>query len=328
MDKNRSKSLSVESICDALDVCPRTYYRSKEIKVKKEPRTSHRALGPLERYVILLVLVSEDFVDKTPKQVFYSLLDRDLYLCSVSLMYDVLRSCKAVKERRNQRRHPKYEKPVLKATAPNQVWSWDITKVKGPRKYEYYHLYVIIDIYSRMVVGWTIETVESELLATNLIRETCDRQGIRHDQLSIHADRGSAMRSKTVAQLMNDLGVVKSHSRPRVSNDNPFSEAQFKTLKYHPSYPERFGSLQDARAHMRTFFDWYNNEHYHSGIEMHTPASVHHGWAKDVCQKRKATMDKFIQNNPNRFVKGKNSIKYVSTEVWINQPSQKTVEAA
>jgi putative transposase len=326
VDKHKNE-LPVTDLCNALSVCARTYYRSKKEKIKK-PRVSHRALGPLERYIVLLVLVSDDYVDNTPSEVFYHLLDQGLYLCSVSVMYDVLRQAKAARERRRQRKHPKYKKPQLKATNPNQVWTWDITKIKGPAKREYYNLYVIIDMYSRMVVGWTIDYVESEFIACDLISRTCEKQNIRRDHLTIHADRGAAMKSKSVGSLMADLGVTKSHSRPRVSNDNAYSESQFKTLKYHRSYPGKFDSIAHARTYMAGFFDWYNTNHYHSGIAMHTPQSVHFGLADAVTKNRKSTMEKIIQENPNRFVKGKNSIKNVPNEVWINQPSQNVLEAA
>jgi len=235
-------------------------------------------------------------------------------------MYRILEKYRAVRERRNQRRHPQYQKPELLATGPNQVWSWDITKLKGPRKWSHYHLYVIMDIYSRYVVGWMVAERESAMLAERLIRETCERQGIVKDQLTIHADRGVSMRSKTVAQLMADLGVTKSHSRPHVCDDNPYSESQFKTLKYHPSFPGQFGSLEDARLFLRHFFDWYNDEHRHSGIAMMTPKDVHIGKADEIIRKRQETMNRAYSLHPERFVSGHPKLKPLSGEVWINKP--------
>ena len=215
---------------------------------------------------------------------------------------------------------PQYRKPELLATGPNQVWSWDITKLKGPRKWSHYHLYVIMDIYSRYVVGWMVAERESAMLAERLIRETCERQGIVKDQLTIHADRGASMRSRTVAQLMADPGVTRSHSRPHVCDDNPYSESQFKTLKYHPSFPGQFGSLEDARLFLRHFLDWYNNEHRHSGVAMMTPKDVHIGKADEIIRKRQETMNRAYSLHPERFVKGHPKLKPLSREVWINKP--------
>lgn len=267
-------------------------------------------------------------MDMTVPVVFYTLKDRGEYLCSVPTMYKILRENKAVKERRDQLKHPKYEKPELVAKAPNQVWSWDITKIRGPHKGVWYNLYSIIDIYSRMTVGWTVSPYENSTVARDLIEQTCQKQGISKEQLVIHSDRGSPMKSKTVGELMMDLGVIKSFSRPRVSNDNPYSEAQFKTLKYHRTFPKRFGSVQDAREFLRTFFDWYNFKHYHSGIAMLPPAAVHDGSADKIIQKRKQTMKMAYEKHPERFVKGYAIVKTVPKESWINQPSQMTLEAA
>ena len=225
------------------------YRRRQQEAAPRAPRRrppSHRALTEVERQEVLDVLHSERFVDQAPAQVAAALLDEDRYLCSVRTMYRILDANQEVRERRNQRRHPVYEKPELLATGPNQVWSWDITKLKGPRKWTYYYLYVILDIFSRQVVGWMVADCESSSLAKRLIRESSDKQGIEQDQLTLHADRGSSMKSKAVALLLADLGVTKTHSRPHVSDDNPFSEAQFKTLKYRPGFPERFGCIQDA----------------------------------------------------------------------------------
>ena len=224
-------------------------------------------------------LNSERFVDQAPTEVYATLLDAGKYLCSVRTMYRILEEHAELRERRDQLRHPNYEKPVLLATGPNQVWSWDITKLLGPMKWVYFHLYVILDIFSRYVVGWMLAERESAELAKRLIKETCSKQGIVAEQLTLHADRGTSMKSKPLAMLLSDLGVTKTHSRPQVSNDNPYSESQFKTLKYRPEFPKRFGSIQHARDVCRDLFGWYNTEHYHSGIGLLTPESVHYGRA-------------------------------------------------
>jgi putative transposase len=260
-----------------------TYYRlTKPIKekTKSDRKKPPRTLTKEEQQQVLAILHEERFMDKAPSEIYAKLLDEKTYLCSISTMYRILRANKEVRERRNQLRHPEYKKPELIATAPNQVWSWDITKLLGPVKWTYFYLYVITDIYSRYTVGWMIATKETGDLAKDFIGKTCSRQEIEEEQLIIHSDRGTSMTSKTVALLLADLGVTKSLSRPQVSNDNPYSESQFKTLKYRPQFPERFGSIEDARAHCKVFFDWYNKEHYHSGIALMTPATVHYGKAK------------------------------------------------
>jgi putative transposase len=278
-------------------------------------------LSEPERDEVLEVLHSERFVDQAPAQVAATLLDEDRYLCSVRTMYRILETNREVRERRNQRRHPVYEKPELLAMAPDQVWSWDITKLKGPRKWTYYYLYVILDIFSRYVVGWMVADCESSRLAKRLIRESCEKHRIEEDELTLHADRGSSMKSKAVALLLADLGVTKSHSRPHVSDDNPFSEAQFKTLKYRPGFPDRFGCIQDAKAFCRDFFDWYNNVHYHSGLNWLTPATVHYGRADDVVQRRQLALDRARREHPERFVNARRTIAGPPEEVWINPPA-------
>jgi putative transposase len=235
-------------------------------------------------------------------------------------MYRILNERQLVRERRNQLRHPTYTKPELLATAPNQLWSWDITKLRGPAKWTYYYLYVILDVYSRYVPGWLIAECESAKVAEQLIAETCVKQGIVPGQLILHADRGSAMKSKSVALLLADLGVTKTHSRPYVSDDNPYSEAQFKTIKYRPTYPERFGSLQDARAWARPFFHWYNHQHHHSGVALLTPATVHYGQAQAVLERRQETLQAAYAAHPERFVRGVPKPPSLPTEVWINKP--------
>ena len=236
-------------------------------------------------------------------------------------MYRLLAANGEVRERRNQRRHPTYVKPQLLATGPNQVWSWDITKLKGPVKWVYFHLYVILDIFSRYAVGWMVAPTESAELARRLIQESCDKHGIEPGRLDIHADRGTSMKSKAVAELLADLGVAKSHSRPHVSNDNPYSESQFKTLKYRPGFPASFGSFQDARAFGAVFFDWYNNDHRHSGIGMLTPATVHFGEVPQVLAARTHTLSVAYNAHPERFVHGPPVPKAPPAEAWINPPA-------
>ena len=323
--KYHASSLGVRPICDALGVSRASYYR--ELKPRVEgPARPHpapaRSLSNDERQQVLNVLRSERFVDKAPGEIAATLLDEGIYHCSVRTMYRILNDVKEVRERRNQLRHPQYKKPELLATAPNQVWSWDITKLKGPAKWTYFYLYVIIDIFSRYVVGWLVASKESAALAKRLISETCERQGIDKDQLTLHADRGSPMKAKLMVQLLADLGVVKSHSRPYVSDDNPFSESQFKTLKYRPDFPESFGSQEDSRTFLTTFFDWYNNDHRHSGINMLTPAALHYGLAEEILEQRKSVMQQAFLAHPERFLKGTPKVAPLPEAVWINPPKQ------
>ncbi len=260
------------------------------------------------------------FADLAPAQIYATLLDEQRFICSERTMYRVLARHHEVRERRAQRRHPAYAAPELLATGPNQLWSWDITKLKGPTTWSYYYLYVILDVFSRCSVGWMVAPRESATLAQKLIGTTCERQGIDRDHLTIHADRGSSMRSKLVAELLADLGITKTHSRPQVSNDNAFSEAGFKTFKYRPGFPARFGSLEDARAHCVDFFAWYNEEHYHSGIGLHTPSDVHHGRARQVADQRAVVLAAAHAAHPERFVRGIPKPPVLPTEVWINKP--------
>jgi putative transposase len=273
---------------------------------------------------VIDILHSERFVDKAPAQVWATLLDEQTYLCSPRTMYRILAEHGEVRERRNQLRHPNYTKPELLAEAPNQVWSWDITKLLGPVKWTYFYLYVILDIFSRYVVGWMVAHRESAALARRLIETACRNQRIEPGQLTIHADRGGAMRSKSLALLLADLGVTKTHSRPHVSNDNPFSESQFKTLKYCPQFPERFGSIQDARAFGGPFFDYYNNEHRHSGIGLMTPAAVHYGMAKQLTATRQETLLAAYRSHPERFVHRPPQPPELPRAAWINPPAEKT----
>ncbi len=252
-------------------------------------------------------------------------MDEGGYLCSIRTMYRLLARHGEVRERRNQRRHPVYTQPELLASAANQVWSWDITKLRAATKWTYFYLYVIIDIYSRYVVGWMIAHQEATDLARQLIRETCVRQGIVEGQLTLHADRGSSMTSRGVEQLLADLGVTKTHSRPHVSNDNPYSEAHFKTLKYRPEFPARFGSIEDSRAHCRKFFDWYNHEHYHSGIALLTPYSVHAGQAAAIIARRNAVLAAAYEQHPERFRGRCPTAPALPEAAWINPPAKPTL---
>ena len=281
---------------------------------------SLRSLSVAERQRVLSVLHSERFVDLAPAQVYATLLDEGTYLCSIRTMYRILASEHEVRERRNLARHPNYARPELLASGPKQVWSWDITKLLGPSKWSYYYLYVIIDVFSRYVVGWMIATHESAALAERLIAETCAKEDIEPGQLTLHADRGSSMTSKPVALLLSDLGVTKTHSRPHVSNDNPFSESQFKTMKYRPQFPERFGSLEEARAFCQAFFVWYNTEHHHSGLALLTPEMVHSGRDKEVIAARQETLRAAYAAHPERFVRQMPQAPALPQAVYINPP--------
>lgn len=319
------QQVGVAPACRALSVSRATLYRTRarldEPCAPQVKRVSHRALSDEERGRVLMVLNSERFCDMAPAAIYATLLDEDgIRLCSVSTMYRILTDAREVKERRNQLRHPVYTKPELLAVKPNSVWSWDITKLKGPAKWTYYHLYVILDIYSRYVVGWMIATEETAALAKKLIDHTCTKQEIEKDQLVLHADRGSSMKSKPVYMLLTDLGVTKSHSRPYTSTDNPYSEAQFKTLKYRPEFPKTFGSIQDARAFCHDFFTWYNQKHRHSGIAYLTPEMVHYGHATEVINARRLVLDKAYDDHPERFVRGAPGPQELPGAVWINKP--------
>ena len=316
-----SQVAGVTAACQALGVPRSSFYRARQSKKAAQPRpTPQRALSGEEKAQVRQTLNSERFQDSSPRQVYATLLDEGVYYCSWRTMYRILDEHQEVRERRNQLRHPKYVKPELLATGPNMLWSWDLTKLRGPVKWTYYHLYTILDVFSRYAVGWMIAERESASLAQQLIRETCEKQGIQPEQLTVHADRGSSMRSKTVALLLADLGVTKTHSRPHVSNDNPYSESQFKTMKYRPDYPERFGSIQDARNWARVFFRWYNNDHHHSALGLMTPRVVHHGQAEALTEKRREVLQAAYGAHPERFVRGEPMPSSLAKEVWINKP--------
>jgi len=311
--------------CRALNVPRASLYRhlrpTADPAVGPAPRPSPpRALSAQERQQVLDVLHQERFCDKAPPEVFATLLDEGTYLCSLRTMYRILEASGEVRERRDQLCHPSYQKPQLLANAPNQVWSWDITKLLGPVKWAYFYLYVILDIFSRYVVGWMVAERESAELAKRLIAETYRKQNIGPGQLTIHADRGTSMTSKPVALLLADLGVTKTHSRPHVSDDNPFSESQFKTLKYRPEFPDRFGSIQDARGFCQAFFPWYNAEHHHTGIGLLTPEVLHYGRADDVIRQRQVVLTQAFQRNPERFVRAHPQPPAKPAAVWINPP--------
>jgi putative transposase len=319
----------VRNACAAVGEAQARWYRRHRQsppppKPERVPSPQPRALSEVERKELRAVLNSEEFVDDAPATVYAKLLDQGVYLASVPTMYRVLRHHDEVRERRRQATHPAAKKPELLASGPNQVWSWDITKLLGPEKWTYYYLYVIIDIYSRYVPGWMLAHAENAKLAEALLADTVAKQNIERHQLTIHADRGSPMTAKPVAFLLADLGVTKSHSRPHVSNDNPFSESQFRTLKYRPEFPARFGCFQDAHAHCGRFFGWYNNDHRHSGIGFHTPADVHYGRAALVRHQRAVVLDAAYLEHPERFVRKPPQPPALPTAVWINEPKEET----
>jgi len=307
--------------CAALAVPRATFYRRQRPPQPGEPRPpSHRALPPDERAAVLAELNSERFADKAPAQVYADLLDEEKYLCSVRTMYRILAAAGEVRERRDHLHRPAYKKPELLATAPNQVWSWDITKLKGPAKWTYFYLYVVLDIFSRYVVGWMVAGRESAALGQELVQTACERHDIEPGQLILHADRGSPMVAKSTALLCADLGISKSHSRPHVSNDNPFSESQFKTIKYRPELPDRFGSLQDARAQVGPLMHWYNHEHKHSSLALLTPADVHYGRVDTIIGARQRVLDLAHAAHPERFVRGQPTHPSPPDAAWINPP--------
>jgi len=322
-----SLAVGTARACDAVGLARASYYRGLHPQPPARERpTPERALSAAERHVVLDTLHGEAFVDKAPAEVWATLLDQGTYLCSPRTMYRILEDAQEVRERRDQLRHPAYKKPELLAQAPNEVWSWDITKLLGPAKWTYFYLYVILDIFSRYVVGWMVADGESATLASQLIDQTCTKHGIPPGQLTLHADRGTSMKSKAVALLLSDLGVTKTHSRPHVSDDNPFSESHFRTLKYRPDFPGRFGSIQDARSFCRSFFPWYNTEHRHSGIGLLTPESVHYGRAADLLAQRQNILSDAYQAHPERFVRKPPTPPALPSAAWINPPKNQTAE--
>ncbi len=310
--------------CRAAGKSKATHYRQAQPpkpRAPRAPRTPANALSSTEIEMVLKELRSERFCDLAPAQVWATLLDEDRYLCSISTMYRTLRATGEVRERRSQAAHPPRARPELMATKPNEVWSWDITKLRGPVKGVWFDLYVIIDIFSRYVVDWLVAPGESAELAESFIARAVAGQNVKKGTLTIHADRGTSMTSKPVAELLADLGIGRTHSRPHVSNDNPFSEAAFKTLKYCPAFPERLGSIADARVFCEQFFSYYNHEHRHSGIGLHTPASVHYGTAPEIRAKRATTLDDAYAANPARFRHLRPTPPQLPTTAWINRPT-------
>ena len=320
--------VGTSAACHTLLVPRASYYRERRAASFPVVRVSRpspvRALQPAERETVLAHLHAERFQDRSPAAVYATLLDEGEYLCSIRSMYRLLQKRGESRERRDQLTHPPYQKPELLATASNQLWSWDITKLLGPVKWTYFYLYGILDVFSRYVTGWMVAMRESAELAKQLIEESCQKQCIPPGQLTLHADRGISMRSKPVAFLLADLGVTKTHSRPHVSNDNPYSESQFRTLKYRPEFPDRFGCIQDSRAFCQGFFRWYNGEHRHSSLGLLTPAMVHYNQTDRVLEQRQQVLDAAYQLHPERFVRSAPRPPAVPTEAWINKPVQLT----
>lgn len=313
--------------CQTLGIARPSWYRWKRPAADRAPsaiaglrKPQPRALCEIERQRIVHALTEPRFCDLAPSAVYAALLDEGTYLGSISTYYRVLRANEQVRERRRLATHPPTVKPELVAARPNEVWSWDVTRLAGPAKWTWFYLYVILDIYSRYVVGWKLARRETAAIAEALIRETLEREGIVAGQLAIHADRGSPQTSKTVAELYADLGVTKSFSRPHTSNDSPFSESQFKTMKYRPEFPQRFGSYAEGQGFCGDFFAWYNDHHYHSGIALLTPSAVHHGRASGVLDQRQTVLDAAFEQHPERFVRQHPRPLQLEPATYINPP--------
>ncbi len=321
-------SVGMVTACRALGLSRASVYRHRKPAVAAAPRpraAPARALAPSERERVLATLHEDRFVDRAPASVYAILLEEDAYLCSIRTMYRILDEASEVAERRPQRRHPHHEAPHLVAAAPNQIWSWDITRLPGPCKWTSYALYVVLDVFSRYVVAWMVARRETAALAKRLIGSACQKQGIQPGQITLHQDRGAPMKAKTFTQLLVDLDILASYSRPRVSDDNPYSESHFKTFKYAPSYPGRFRDPAEARQYCRAFFPFYNTQHRHSGLGLLTPEAVHHGRADEIQQARQCTLDAAYAAHPERFVGGPPKPPQIPTEVWINR-LERTVE--
>ena len=320
--------VGIAPACAALGVPRATYYRQRRPSygpIRRRPRPA-RALDDQETAEVLATLNDDRFVDKPPRQVWAELLDEDKYLCSVRTMYRLLEAANQIRDRRNQRSHGTHVRPELVAEAPNQVWSWDITKLAGPKPGHYFNLYLALDIYSRYVVGWTIARSESATVARSFLADAFERQGIAPGQLVSHSDRGAPMTAKTTALLYSDLGITASYSRPRVSNDNPYAESAFKTLKYRPAAPERFFTLEEARAFFTELLDWYNERHYHTGVALLTPSDVHHGRADQILAARQRALDAAYARHPERFVRRSPRHPKPAAAVWINPPATALVD--
>jgi putative transposase len=324
-----ASGVSVVAACAALGVSRASVMRQRArlsappAIARPRPRPARSLTAP-QQDAVLDLLHAPRFADQAPAEIYATLLDEGDYHCSIRTMYRLLNKNHEVRERRAHLRHPVYQKPELLAEGPNQVWSWDITKLKGPAKWSYFYLYVILDIYSRRVVGWCVADSESAVLFKALFDDTITKHDVIPGQLTLHADRGGPMKAKATALLLSDLGVTRSHNRPHVSNDNPFSESHFKTLKYQPRFPKCFGCIEDAKSFCRGFFDWYNQDHHHSGIGLMTPDQVHYGQVDAVHAARQTTLDQAFQRNPERFVKKPPIPPAKPTAAWINPPQPKT----
>jgi putative transposase len=327
-----ANDIGTSAACQALCMPRASYYR--DVRKTSSPTVSAsrpspaRTLRPAERDAVLARLHEERFEDRSPAAVYATLLDEGEYHCSIRTMYRLLDEHGEVRERRDQLTHPAYQKPELLATGSNPLWSWNITTLLGPAKWTYFYLYVLLEVFSRYVTGWMVAYRESAELAKRLIEESCAKQDIQPGQLTLHADRGTAMSSKPVVFLLADLGVTKTHSRPHVSNDNPYSESQFRTLKYWPEFPDRFGCIQDSRAFCQGFFRWYNEEHRHSGLGLLTPAMVHYGQAESILRQRQEVLDVAYQLHPELFVRSAPKPPALPSEVWINRPALQPLPAA
>jgi putative transposase len=325
-------ALGVAPACAAVGLPRATYYRHRAGSHQPSPvpprarAKPKQALPPAQRQEVLDVLHEDRFLDLPPAEVWAQMLDEGRHLCSIRTMYRLLAENAEVRERRRQRVHPPYEKPVLVATAPNEVWSWDITKLLGPQKWTYFYLYVLLDIFSRYVVGWLVAERESAALARRLVAETCAREQIQPGQLAVHQDRGAPMTAKTFTQTLAGLGVNKSYSRPRTSNDNPYSEAHFKTVKYHLDFPLRFDDLRHAEMYLRDFFRWYNQEHHHVALGLMTPHDVHHGLAAEKWRHRADVLAAAYAAHPERFPRGRPAPPPLPTAAWINKPTSTTID--
>ncbi len=315
--------VGVTTACEALGVPRSSRYAARQprvVKARAPAPAPPRALSLVEKQIVRETLNSERFADQAPREVYATLLDEGVYRCSVPTMYRILAENQELRERRNQLRHPAYAKPRLVATAPNQVWTWDIAKLPGPMKWAYFCLYVVLDLFSRFVVGWLIAAQESATLAQQLIAESYVRQGLARGQLAVHSDRGGPMIARSLTALFDDLGITPSLARPRTPDDNPYSEAQFKTVKYHPTFPDRFGCLLDARSWGQRLFHWYNYEHHHTALGLMTPAAVHFGQAPALFLGRQQVLATAYAAHPERFVRGVPQPPALPTEVWINRP--------
>ena len=320
--------VTLGAACAALGLSRASFHRRRRLQARPPAAPARRpspprALDAAQRQAVLDLLREPRFADLAPAEVYATLLDEGVYLCSIRTMYRILDDHQEVRERRDQARHPVYRKPELLAEAPNTVWSWDITKLMGPAKWSYFYLYVILDIFSRRVVGWCVADAESAALFKALFDDAILKYQVPPGQLTLHADRGGPMKAKATAQLLADLGVTKSHSRPHTSNDNPFSESHFKTLKYQPRFPQRFGCREDALQFCREFFAWYNQDHHHLGLGLMTPDQVHYGQADAIHAARQRTLDQAFRAHPERFVRQPPTPPAKPTAVWINPPQQK-----